>query len=214
MLADHVCYLFFPKLIILRIAGRLAFPIFAFLAVEGYRHTKNIKKYLFRIFIFFVISQPIYQYTFNPRIEKLNIFADLFFGLLALYLYDHIANKKDALAVVFMVAIFCNYIGLGFGFFGILLIFSFYLFDIKKDFYKLFFIQLILLVLFIGQMKFAYSSINIALPIIWFAIQFGYLIPLCLLKYYNGQRGYYSKYIFYTFYPLHIFVLGLIAHSI
>ncbi len=37
--------------------GRLAFPIFAFLIVEGYMHTSDFKKYIRRMFLFALISE-------------------------------------------------------------------------------------------------------------------------------------------------------------
>ena len=48
MLIDHVGIMFFPTVAIYRIIGRLSFPIFAFMIVEGYFHTKNLKKYVLR----------------------------------------------------------------------------------------------------------------------------------------------------------------------
>ena len=43
MLIDHIGILFFPEIMIFRILGRISFPIFAFLVVEGFMHTRNIK---------------------------------------------------------------------------------------------------------------------------------------------------------------------------
>lgn len=215
MLIDHIGHIFFPKFIVLKLIGHLSFPIFAFLIAEGYTHTKDFKKYLWRIFIFFIISQPIFEYAFQPyKIGTLNIFIDLFFGLVALYLYDNIKNKKCALAVVFLFSITGNIVGLQYGFFGILLIFSFYFYNIKSSFNKLFFVQLALIIAYIFYIKHEYADINITLPIIWLFIQFGFLAPLYLIKYYDGQRGKYSKYLFYAFYPLHILILGFIARII
>ncbi|MFN2363319.1 MAG: TraX family protein, partial [Halarsenatibacteraceae bacterium] len=57
MLIDHIGSIIFPEYIILRVIGRLAFPLFAFLITEGYRHTSNINRYLVRLSIFALISQ-------------------------------------------------------------------------------------------------------------------------------------------------------------
>ena len=57
MLSDHLWSIFFPNQVWLYVIGRLAFPIFAFMIVEGFFRTKNRKKYLIRIFIFAIISE-------------------------------------------------------------------------------------------------------------------------------------------------------------
>ena len=49
---------------VMRGIGRISFPIFCFCIVEGFIHTRNIKKYLIRLFIFAVITEPIYDLAF------------------------------------------------------------------------------------------------------------------------------------------------------
>jgi len=213
MLADHVGSILFPQVFILRIVGRLAFPIFAFFIAEGYRHTTNVKKYLLRIFIFFIVSEPIYLYAhYNMKVKSLSIFATLFLGIVALYLYDSIKNKKYGFFCIFLISILSYLIKADYGFFGIFLIFFFYFYDIKKDFYKLFFIQLLLISVYVLFMPIQYASIGIQVPTIWMLIQFIFLLPLFIIKYYyDGQRGKYSKYLFYVFYPGHLLLIGFLA---
>ena len=50
MLFDHLGFMVFPKLIIFRILGRLAFPIFAFMIAEGCYYTRNKLKHFLTIF--------------------------------------------------------------------------------------------------------------------------------------------------------------------
>ena len=52
MLFDHIgkiVYLFFPLNYVFSIIGRLVLPIFVFLLIEGFYHTKNINKYFIRL---------------------------------------------------------------------------------------------------------------------------------------------------------------------
>ena len=57
MFIDHIGYVIFGKFSYFNYIGRLAFPIFAFQISEGYIHTKNLKKYFLRLFLFAIISQ-------------------------------------------------------------------------------------------------------------------------------------------------------------
>lgn len=57
MLSDHMWATLFPYVDILTCIGRIAFPIFAFMIVEGFYHTSNFRRYLCRMLIFAVISE-------------------------------------------------------------------------------------------------------------------------------------------------------------
>ena len=58
---------------VLRVIGRLSFPIFAFFIAEGWHYTKNRKKYFLLLLIFAIISQPIYYFALNTSVFALNI---------------------------------------------------------------------------------------------------------------------------------------------
>lgn len=90
MVADHVGTVFFPGYPIFRWIGRLAFPIFAYCLTVGLLYTHDIRRYLGRLAIFAVISQPFYALAFHPHdfwgnLTNWNIFVTLFFSLLAIY---------------------------------------------------------------------------------------------------------------------------------
>lgn len=85
MLIDHIGYLFFPTQIWLRVIGRIAFPIFAFLIARGYRFTSDKKKYAIRLLIFGFISQVPYHF-FAPG--KWNIMFTLLIGLILIEIYN------------------------------------------------------------------------------------------------------------------------------
>ena len=91
MTFNHFCYMFYAHLptealCVLFGFGGLTFPIMAFLLVEGYNHTSNIKRYASRLFVFALISQVPYTLFLAPT--TLNVLFTLLIGLALLYLYD------------------------------------------------------------------------------------------------------------------------------
>ncbi|MCJ7714565.1 conjugal transfer protein TraX, partial [Candidatus Bathyarchaeota archaeon] len=95
MTIDHIGYTLFPDLTILRIIGRLAFPLFAYLIALGLNSTKKPSKYLLSLLIFGFISQIPYFLVFNIQpFERLNIFFSLFLGALTIYYF----KKRSLLA--------------------------------------------------------------------------------------------------------------------
>ena len=83
---------------ILRAIGRIAFPIFCFLLVEGFLHTRNVKKYLTRLFIFALVSDVPFDLAFFAEIglNHQNVFFTLFLGVMALACIDYLKHKdKD-----------------------------------------------------------------------------------------------------------------------
>jgi len=86
-----------------RVIGRLAFPIFVFLLAEGFRYTKSHGKFLIRLFVFAVISQPVFGWalkgTHFPYVnffENTNIFYTLFFGGAAITVYEMTRKWYDS----------------------------------------------------------------------------------------------------------------------
>ena len=69
MTCDHVGVQLFPQALWLRIIGRLAMPIYAYMIAEGCRHTRDRKKYFLRLFglgllcqiVYFVAKGSLYQ---------------------------------------------------------------------------------------------------------------------------------------------------------
>lgn len=203
MLIDHVTVVFITGNLWLysigRIIGRLAFPIFVFLIVEGFFHTRNIKKYLTRLGIFAIISEIPFDLAFyNSYMHKghQNIFFTLFLGLLAIYLINTVENKYKSkmlfvnlanAGITMAFSLAAALLKTDYGFMGILLIVAFYLFRGSKP--LLIFSMLILS----GDLIQACSVLSI--------------IPIA---FYNGQKGRNIKYFFYVFYPAHLLILYLI----
>ena len=49
MTIDHIGYILFPKLALLRIIGRLAYPVFAYLIAEGCTYSRYKTKYFLSV---------------------------------------------------------------------------------------------------------------------------------------------------------------------
>ena len=112
MLIDHIGSVFFPEVRVLRWIGRLAFPIFCYCMTVGLLYTHDIKKYLFRLGIFALISQPCYIFAFHPydfwsQFTNWNIFFTLFLSLLAMYGWKE--RKWWLFALTFFVISWWNF---------------------------------------------------------------------------------------------------------
>lgn len=192
MLIDHIGYIFFPDLLYFRAIGRIAFPIFCFLIVEGFYHTSSHINYLTRLCIFAVISEIPFDLAFFGSVIDLqhqNVFITLALGLASLFCLEEMNTHR--IYVIALIAIWaaayivqCDY-GLG----GVLLIGAFYLTR------EMPFIRLVLCTLIL------YSFGRYEL--------FG-LIAMIPVTFYNGKRGANVKMLFYWFYPLHLLVLHFI----
>lgn len=192
MLIDHIGAVLFPDYLIFRMIGRLAFPIYCFLIVEGYTYTHNLKKYMSRLLIFAFISEIPFDLAFNNTLlymKHQNVFFTLFLGLTSIYSIDYFKHNKtkQAIAVtgtcLIAALMHCDY-----SFIGVLMILGFYLFKNNKKY----------LIAFEAFLTLPLSLEPFAL------ISF---IPIFM---YNKKRGYTIKYLFYIFYPLHLVILYLI----
>lgn len=85
MFIDHAGKMCFPNIPEMRILGRIAFPIYAWCMIVGFHYTRSVPKYLLRILISGLVSQPLYMLALNHTWKQPNIFLTLFLGLCALW---------------------------------------------------------------------------------------------------------------------------------
>lgn len=131
MFCDHMGDAILGKFSFLNLIGRIAFPIFAFQAVQGYIHTNNLKKHMLKLFIFACISQipfSLFLSTFSNQFV-LNIFFTFLLGLFTLFVYDKCSNKYLGFLFVLSFSILGHFLYVDYQAFGILLIFVFYFFN-------------------------------------------------------------------------------------
>ena len=180
---------------ILRLIGRIAFPLYCFLLVEGFFHTKSLLKYTLRLGMFALISEVPYDLARSGSpidFEMQNVYFTLLIGLLVLWamkeldasLPVHMAPVKYLAALTGMMI--AEFLQTDYSAFGVLLI--------------------VLLFLFHNNRK--QQCILGAVSTLW-----EYTAPLAFLLtwHYNGERGkQLPKYFFYTFYPLHLLLLSVL----
>lgn len=205
MLCDHTGYIIFGKFSFMNYIGRLAFPIFAYSITEGYTHTSNLKKYFSRLLSFAIISQIPYMLFMNTLTNNftLNILFTLTLGLLTITIYDKVKNTLLGFILVVLSAILAHFLRFEYGWFGIAVIFIFYIFKQHKVYMNMFFIFTTFLMYIF---KFAKTySVEYLFIILFCSLS---LIPINL---YNGKKGKNIKYLLYMFYPFHLLVLYLIS---
>ena len=185
---------------VLRFTGRLAFPIFCFLLVEGFVHTHNVKGYLGRLVLFGLLSEvpfdlAFFRTPFDPSAQ--NVYWTLALGVLAMAGLKHF-EKPDGSASWkgLLCAAGCTLAALlactDYNGIGVLIICALYLTRTNRKRQCL-----------AGALLFLFElTAPLAFVLVWF---------------YNGQRGACSplqKKAFYWFYPVHLSVLAAVTNLI
>lgn len=203
MIIDHYGAIFHGNVEIYRIIGRISFPIYCFLLVEGYFHTSNIKKYALRLLIFAFISEIPFDLAFYNEIgfDHQNIFFTLFLGLITIYILDdkNIYSKYAKHAAIPAACILAIILAVDYNIIGIIYILAFYYTKKYKKLSRFSLIGLTMAVMNFGAYILQQFSL-LALPIVYF---------------YNGKPGPKNKFLqvsFYAAYPLHL-LLFYIAKS-
>lgn len=222
MLCDHLWGTVVPGNDWLTCIGRLAFPIFAFMIVEGYFHTRNLKKYLGRLVLFALLSEIPFDLAMGSRLIY-PIHQNVLWSFLISLGLIHWNEKAKASCklwkriLVGIATVLLGYIGglvtmVDFYHAGILTVLVFYFFRQKKWWSYLG--QVLCLWYINTEMQGGLGYEFRLFGNTWFFVRQGFallaLIPIWL---YRGRQGYHSKwlqYLYYGFYPLHLLILGII----
>lgn len=226
MLCDHLWGTILGQYIILNDIGRIAYPIFAFMLVEGFFHTHDLKKYLLRLLIFALISEIPFDLMANGVVFypfHQNVMWTFMIGLLLMAWIEN-TKKKGKLRLTIVVSAlavaagfiggiitFADYYG-----FGVLVVLVFYFFRGKK--WWCYLGQVVFLYYILVEGLGGYCHVVTIFGHTFEVVQEGFalfaLIPIWL---YNGQKGYHKKwfqYFCYAFYPAHILILYLLRYVI
>jgi len=182
---------------IMRLIGRLAFPLFGFLVAEGITHTRNSVRYGASLLIAAILSEPFYDaFFFSNALDftRQNVLFTLFLGFAAISLAEKLKERPwAAMASVASVILSAELLKVDYGAAGVACILLLHLLKDNLSPYR--YLALLLLP---WPMAAATSA-----------------IPLML---YNGQRGFilakWMKYAFYVYYPLHLFILTVLSATL
>lgn len=184
--------------LILRMIGRLGFPIFCFLLIEGFMHTKNVWNYALRLGVFALISEVPFDLAFSGSffyMDYQNVFFTLFIGLTVMIAYDWIQRRENwpdwLKKILGVIAIL-----LGMGAAALL----------KTDYAAIG--VLCVMIMFLFRKNRLHQVIAGCIAFCWEITAPLAFVPIAM---YNGKRGLNMKYVFYAFYPVHLLLLYIIA---
>lgn len=219
MAIDHAGAALFPSVMVLRLVGRIAFPIYVWLLVMGFVHTSSLKKYLLRMGAFALISEVPFDLAISGRLtyQWQNIYFTLFLSLVmmaalrrALDLGGRYAAVR-AFAAVAAAMLISEWLHFDYGSTGPVLAAVFYLYRRNRR-----------PALTAGFLIFSFS--NMLDPVlngrgfqslsVWISAFATSLVESCglaavpLIQRYDGRRKWKrGKLFFYSFYPLHLLIL-------
>lgn len=203
MLTDHLAVCFAELLPewgynVMRGVGRLAFPIFCFLIVEGFEKTSSRLKYCLRLLVFALISEVPYDMLmhrawFYPYGN--NIMFTLMLTVLVLWIVDVLQKKGTpgiiaALSIAIAAGVAAYFLHLEYSWKCIAIAMLFYV--AKND----------------DAVKYAGTACILLINTTITGLNAVFALPLIYL--YNGKKGKMQKYFFYIFYPVHILALGIV----
>ena len=217
MFIDHFGYTIVPQLpvphmvdlyYVCRIIGRLAFPIYCFLLVEGMCHTRNPGKYILRLGIGILLAELPFDLLLKGGIswESQNVMVTLTLGAVMLLCMQKTEKKWLKLLLVLPFAVLAEMAKSDYGGWGIAMIAVFALFESISG--------QALALLFVNAAMFSAPIIvfGIRLPIQLFAV-----LAMVPIAFYSGKKLTHSKavqWIFYLFYPVHLLLLWMVSDFI
>lgn len=182
----------------MRMIGRIAFPIYCFLMVEGLEHTHDKRKYASRLLLFAAISEIPFDLLFNAKILEFgyqNVFFTLFIGLLVLIGLQWVEEQMGSHPVpAFLLRAAVLVAGMAAAHFA------------KTDYAEIG--VLCIAVIYSFRKKKVWQIVAGCIVFAWEVTSVFAFIPIA---FYNGRRGWKLKYFFYLVYPVHLLLLYLIC---
>lgn len=189
---------------ILRMIGRLGFPIFCFLLIEGFTYTRNMKKYAIRLLMFAFVSELPFDLGFCGKPinwSYQNVFFTLFVGLMVMIAFRFVEQKQQwnqVLRVIMYILIAAAGMGVA---------------ELLKTDYSAMGVLTIIVMYLFRRSKMLQTGLGCAVLTFFSITEITAFLILIPVHMYNGKRGWNIKWFFYAFYPLHILLLYLIAYA-
>lgn len=219
MLIDHIAWAFVPLDTIqgqaLHVVGRLTAPIMCYFVAEGFYYTRDLKKYILRMGVFALISAAAFSFFESGgyfRFAGMGMIYTLFLGLLAITVRLR-TNWPQAVKMTLVAALcFLSLIG-DWPVMGVLwpYYFAVHRGNPKKQFLAFSIVGAIEVAFFIRM------SVLVQ-PAFWWTqvCQAGIFLAIPPLLCYDGTLGGHKgmKWLFYVFYPAHLFILGVLERML
>lgn len=196
--------------------GRITFPIFAYFIVEGWKRTQNQNKYLLRLLIFAIVSEPVYDWANFHGSGWNSVGVTLLLGALALWIYDQRRKNKvmsylcwPLLVVLWGLNLFCK---AEYGEVMIPLVLGLYLLSTERK--RLLWMAGILVLENSGLIDLLMGWHNLAYITYSFTTLWSLMAVALLSQYDHKAQRIRPRYFVYVFYPLHLLVLGIINYEV
>ena len=228
-----------PVMILMRGIGRIAFPIFSFLLVEGLIHTRSRVKYLLRILLLAIISEPVFDYANNGVFyyaDYQNVFITLLIAattmcVLSLIEQNDRLNKNIYVlyvlqGIVVIVGCFlAEFLKVDYGMSGIIIpLIMGVIRRLKLDSSSAFAIYFVATIIARVIRNIVNAPTYILNPGMWYEkylmyainnLQIFAILALIPIFMYDGTKGKpMPKAVYYLFYPVHLSILGLICYQL
>ena len=174
--------------------GRIAFPIFVFLMVEGFLHTHSRKAYARNLLLFALISEIPWNYVHYGSLlyNRQNVYFTLLLGYLGMWAIEYFwENQPMQLLALFALFVVSFYLQADYGWRGYIFCLIIYL--LRND-----------------------RPAQAVVGSCWLYFEWKACFAFIPINMYNGKRGFIKgrilKYAFYAFYPLHLLILGIIKY--
>ena len=203
MTIDHIGAILLPQYRFLRVIGRLAMPIYAYMIAEGCFYTHDRRAYFLRLAGLAAVCQVVY--TLVDRSLYQCILVTFSASVALIYAVENARKKETPLSIIAAIALFA-------GIYFVCEKLSLYIPGFHVD-YSIWGVMLPVIVYFGGRDVVAFALGTLLLCLSLGGLQWWAMLTVPLVALYNGQRGNYRLgWVFYLYYPIHLVILYAVSY--